>query len=298
MSKLLSPNDTIAIVSPSIVLSPRENINIDLALKYFEDIGLKVLLVPSALTGLSLTSSSDIDKSKDIMEMYKNPEVKALVAVHGGASSLRVLEHLDYDIIRKNPKPIIGFSDTTSIQLGIYSQTGNPYITGFLPEYDFRKGHIDSLVDYDFKNIINGQKFSTQSGETIHAGIAKGKLVGGNLSILSDLNGTPYYPNIKDAILLIEDECETPYKIGLMLTQLRYNPRFKDVKAIVFGQFSECEHSTSTHGDVDYIIEDFARQVNKPIIKNFAYGHFPRRHVMTMGVDYQLDAENCCLEQL
>lgn len=298
MSALLNPGDTIAIVSPSISLARREKIEVEKAANYFQNLGLKVLMTDTACSGLRLTADSDVAKARDIMEMYQNPQVKALVAAHGGASSLRILEHLDFDVIRNNPKPFIGFSDSSSIQMGIYSQTGLPYVSGFLCEYDFRSGEIDSLVSKDLQNVIKGQKFFAQEGLSLHPGLAEGNLVGGNLSILSDLNGTPYYPNIRNAILLIEDECEKPYKLALMLTQLRLNPLFKEVKGIIFGKFSECEDTNSTHGSLDDVIADFSRHVNLPMIRDFNYGHFPSRHVLTFGVPYRLDAGLCRLEQI
>lgn len=298
MSRLLNPGDTIAIVSPSVTLSKPNAVNVDAAKNYFESLGFKVVLMPTVYTGLSLTPDSDIEKARDIMAAYADSKIKALVAAHGGASSLRLHEHLDFELIRRNPKPIIGFSDTTSIQLAVYARTGLPYITGFLCEYDFRGGNIAAKVNTGLQNALNGIPFRTQSGETMHHGTAEGILIGGNLSIISDLSGSCYYPSLKDKILLIEDECEKPYKIGLMLTQLRYNPEFKHLKGIVFGRFSECDDNNSTHGTLDDIINDFGRQTSLPMIKNFDYGHFKSRHVMTCGIKYRLDADNCRLEQM
>lgn len=147
MTRLLNPGDTLAIVSPSVMLSPRESINLDAAIGYFESLGFKIKLMPTTLTGLRHTPDSDKEKARDIMAAFAAPEVKAMVAAHGGASSLRILPFLDFNVIRAHPKPLIGFSDTTSVQLGIYAQTKLPYVSGFLCEYDFRRGNIDPTVD-------------------------------------------------------------------------------------------------------------------------------------------------------
>ncbi|MBQ8631325.1 MAG: LD-carboxypeptidase, partial [Alphaproteobacteria bacterium] len=99
------------------------------------------------------------------------------------------------------------------------------------------------------------------------------------------------------SILLIEDECESSYKISLMLTQLKYNPRFKEVKGIVVGRFSDCaDHPTQ--GSMAEVIADFAAQVNVPMIMDFNFGHFRERYVLPAGVKYRLDADACRLEQL
>lgn len=208
MTRLLNPGDTLAIVSPSVMLSPRESINLDAAIGYFESLGFKIKLMPTTLTGLRHTPDSDKEKARDIMAAFAAPEVKAMVAAHGGASSLRILPFLDFNVIRAHPKPLIGFSDTTSVQLGIYAQTKLPYVSGFLCEYDFRRGNIDPTVDRDLRAVLGGEKFFSEEGSCLRGGNAEGTLVGGNLSTLSDLNGTPYYPDIRDSIILIEDEVE------------------------------------------------------------------------------------------
>ena len=286
----------IALISPSVMLSERE-LNSDLWMKYFMDLGLEVVITPTALSGKYLDTFQAKDKAKDIMDAYRDKSVDALIAVHGGASSLRVLEYLDFHEIKKNKKPIIGFSDTTSLQFAVYGMTGNSYVTGFFPEYEFRSGDIDSYVDSGFRKILDVDKFNVCSGECVNSGVAEGILIGGNMSTISDLSGTPYYPDLTDKILLLEDECEKSYKLKLMLTQLKYNPTFVGVKGIVFGKFSECEDHV-THGTVDSVVEDFAAQVNVPMIKNFNYGHFKSREVLTCGVRYRLDANNCHLEQI
>ncbi len=285
----------IGLISPSIMLSDRD-LQFEKWMPYLESCGLKVVMSPSALKGVKQYLNSAQEKARDIMTMYQNPEVDALICVNGGAGALRVLEYLDYDVIAQNPKPIIGFSDNTSLQLAVYAQTGNPFVTGFLPEYEFRYGKISSLVDEGFRRMINGERFDAVSGETVNGGVAEGVLLGECLSTISDLNGTPYYPDIADSILLIEDEDEKSYKLGLMLTQLRLNPRFRTVRGIVLGRFSECEDHP-THGTVAEVLADFCAQVNVPLIKDFNFGHFRERFVLPAGVRYRLDADNCTLTQ-
>ena len=286
----------IALVSPSVMLSERE-LTPDLWLKYFTDLGLEVVVMPTALEGKYLSTFQARDKAKDIMDAYRDDSIDALVAVHGGASALRVLEYLDFEEIKKYNKPLIGFSDTTSLQFGIYAKTGNSYVTGFFPEYEFRDGVIDKLVEKGLKKIISAERFEVKSGECVHEGVAEGILVGGNMSSISDLSGTPYYPDLTDKILLLEDECEKSYKLKLMLTQLKYNPSFSKVKGIIFGKFSECDDHI-THGSVDSVVDDFAAQVNVPMIRNFNYGHYKSREVLTCGIKYRLDAKSCHLEQI
>ncbi len=286
----------VALVSPSVMLSKRE-LDAEMWVDYLQGLGLEVVVMPTALTGDKLVTFQAKDKARDIMAAYENKAIDALVAVHGGASALRVLEYLDFEAIKENGKPVIGFSDTTSLQFGIFGKTGNRYVTGFSLEYDLRSGKVAAKVEEGLRRVLNGDKFNAISGETVHGGVTEGILIGGNMSTISDLSGTPYYPDLTDKILLLEDECEVSYKLKLMLTQLKYNPTFSRVKGIVFGKFSECDNHV-THGDMVSVVEDFAAQVAVPMIKDFDYGHFKSRHVLTCGVKYKLDADKCGLEQI
>lgn len=295
---LLKSGDTVGIISPSIVLSDRDSINLDAATAYLRSLGLNPVLAPTALTGLCLTPDSDAQKARDIMDMYRNPEIKALFTAHGGASSLRLLPLLDYETIRCNPKPIFGFSDSTTIQLAVYARTGVPFVTGISLEYEFRGHDIHPTVDSSFKNIINGKPFRAVSGNTMRSGSCEGTLIGECLSCIAQLFGTPYMPDLSGKILLIEDECERPYKLDQMLTQLRFQPGFDKLCGVVFGRFSECEARAHTHGEVSDVINGFVRQTSIPVISDFEFGHFPNRQVLLCGVPYRLNADSCTLEQL
>ncbi len=287
---------TVGIISPSIMLSER-SLNADKWQPYLESCGLDVVWSESATKGTCRYDGMLQEKAKDIMTMYANPKIDALICAHGGAGALQVLEYLDFDVIAKNPKPIFGFSDNTSLQLAVYAKTKQPSVTGFFMEYLFKSGQLDTVMDADFRHIINGKKMSCQSGDTVNGGVAEGVLLGECLSPISDLNGTSYYPDISDAILLIEDVEEPSYKLGLMLTQLRYNPNFHKVKGIVFGKFADCSDH-KTQGTVEEIIADFCSKVNVPIVKNFDFGHFVNHRVLPMGVRYRFNADKCSLEQL
>ena len=288
----------VGIISPSTGLRPCEDIDISAGIAYLERLGLKVKTAPSVCRGMRRYDGNVQEKAADIMAMYLDDEVDLLLAAHGGAGALHVLEYLDYAVIKKHPKPIVGFSDTTSLQLAVYAKTGAPFVTGFLPEYDFRGGmDIHSLVDTGVKDFLAGRKFAAQSGQTLRGGAAEGVLLGECLSTISDLSGSPYYPDLADKILLLEDECESAYKISLMLTQLRYHPQFEKVRGIVFGRFSDCaDHPTQ--GSLSEVIADFVSRVRVPVLGDFDFGHFRERFVLPCGVCYRLDADNRRLEQI
>lgn len=298
MNDYLGKNLTVGVISPSISLSGAAAVEFEAGLDFLHRLGFKTVVAPSVWEGMRLTPVSDSHKIRDIMAMYRDPEIKLLFCPHGGASSQRLLPGLDYELIAANPKPIIGFSDTTALQMGIYAKTGNPYVSGFLLIYDFKTGKIDPLVERSLKTVLGGAPVVAQGGETVYGGKAEGVLIGDCLSEISYLTGTPFSPDLSGKILLIEDECEKPYKIDFMLTQLRQRPDFKALKGLVLGSFTECESAINSHGTIDDVLDLFCRDLKLPLIRNFPFGHIPSRYVLPMGCPFRIDADNCRLEQI
>ena len=234
----------------------------------------------------------------DLHRFFADPEIKAIFCTSGGTGSQYMLPLIDYELIRKNPKPIFGFSDNTALQLGIYAQTKVASCTGFSLKYDFKTGKIDSLVEQTLRQIFNNQKLDLHYGQTVHKGQSEGILLGGCLSLLRNLCGTPFYPDLSNTILLLEDVGEKTYKIDIMLQQLTQCPNFDKVKGIVFGEFADSEIVDPEDGSIDDIIEEFCKNLNIPVIKNFPYGHTPSRTILPIGVPVRLDADNCQLTYL
>lgn len=292
----LKPGDKVGIVTPSSFLPSKEAFQ--LGIDYLESLGFEVVLGKHVFDQFRYMGGTDQDRAEDLNNFYRDPSIKAIFSSKGGSGSQRILPYLDYEVIKNNPKPLFGFSDVTAVQLGIYAKTQAPVVTGFTLMYDFKSGHIDGLVDSTLKTILNGEKVIVQSGKTIIGGVAEGKLIGGCLSLIRNLCGTDYYPDLTDAILLIEDVAEKTYKIDLMLQQLQQNPNFSKIKGIVFGEFADTMVSDPEDGTIDETIAEFCKDLSIPVIKDFPYGHVPSRAVLPIGEKVRLDANNCRLEYL
>lgn len=290
----LNPGDKVGIISPSSFLRNREDI--ELGLDYLRSLGFEVIIGDHVYDQDRYMAGTVQNRIADIHKFYADPQIKAIFSTAGGTGSQYLLPQLDYELIKSNPKPLFGFSDVTALQLGIYAQTGSITGTGFTLRYDFKSGHIDGLVEASLKSILNGEKQVVQGGQTVNSGQAEGVLIGGCMSLLRNLCGTPYYPNLTDAILLLEDVGEKTYKIDIMLQQLSVNAGFDKIKGIIFGQFAAMEQVDIEDGSVDEIIENFAKNYNIPIIKNFPYGHVPSRYVLPIGAKVKFDADTCRLE--
>lgn len=291
---LLKQKDTIGLIAPSVGL---QNKDLSPAIAYLKKLGLKIKLAPNLNSEYRYMAGTDQERADSINQMFKDPKIKALFCIRGGAGSTRILDKLDYKLIKENPKPIIGLSDSTALQNALFTETGNPAITGFLPLYDFNNKDIDPLVNSSLKDALFADTHTINSGSCHIAGTAKGSLIGGCLSVLCYLCGTPYFPDLKGKILLLEDIGEKTYKIDLMLNQLKQQKNFNKLKGIIFGNFTDCPIAAPEDGSVKDCINDFISGLNIPIITDFAYGHIPSRHILPLGLPVKLTStsEKCTL---
>lgn len=292
----LNPGDKVGIISPSSFLLNRKTIAP--GLDYLRSLKLEPVLGDHVFDTYHYMASTPADRTADLHRFYADTEIKAIFCTAGGSGSQYMLPLIDYELVRRNPKPLFGFSDNTALQLGLYAQTKAITCTGFTLKYDFKNGQIDRLVDQTLRTVISGGKLNLQGGQTVIGGQTEGILLGGCLSLLRNLCGTPFYPDLTNAILLLEDVGEKTYKIDLMLQQLTQCPGFDQVKGIVFGEFADSEIADTADGSVDDIIIEFCHRRKIPVIKDFPYGHIPSRAVMPIGVPVRLQADDCRLTWL
>lgn len=290
----LKPGDKVGLITPSSFLPSPECIKQGIA--YLQSLGLEVIKGRYIYEKYRYMGGTPEQRAEDIMNFFKIPEIKAVFSTAGGSGSQKILPLLDYEIIKANPKPVLGFSDVTALQLGIYAQTRIPSYTGFTLKYDFKTGNIDPLVKNSLETLLKDEHLIAKGGKTVRGGTTEGILIGGCLSMFRNLCGTAFYPDVTNAILLIEDVCEKTYKVDLMLQQLQQSPNFNKIKGIVFGQFADNIIVAPEDGTIDDTIFDFCKNLNIPVIKDFPYGHVPSRYVLPIGGKCLLDADNCRLE--
>lgn len=285
----------VGIIAPSCALDSPENIRE--GLRWLESSGYRIVLGQYVFEKDNHLAGTPEQRAEDIMRFFADPEIKAIIAVCGGYGAQEILPLLKYDVIAKNPKPIIGFSDTTALQTAIFAQTGNISYAGILLKYDFKDNtRIHPYTADSFLELMNGKFKEISGGVRVNGGTAQGKLIGTNLCVLELLAGTPYFPSLKDSILLLEDVDEKSYRIERMLTQLSQHPTFSGVRGIIFGQFNDIYLNHPADKDVNQIIDDFARKHQIPTIKNFPFGHVRARKSVPLGATVILDADNCSLK--
>ncbi|KTD53044.1 S66 peptidase family protein [Legionella quateirensis] len=284
--RIINPNplqngDVIGIVSPS---SPLKSKSIDKGINYLRDMGFKIKFGAHFKEENRFLAGSDENRAKDIMDFFKDPEVKAIIVSRGGQGSQRILPLLDYHIIANNPKILVGFSDTTALQLGIFTKTGLISYTGYTLTIPY-----NPLLQKTLLSCLFNEPYSVQGGDMVHTGVTTGELVGGNLSLVTSLIGTPYQPDFKNKILLLEDVSTEPFNVDRMISHLDLAGIFAQVSGIVFGQFENCISKDDIEGTIDEVINDWASHFKVPCIKNFPYSHGVNNCVLPVGGFVTLD---------
>lgn len=285
---MIKKGDKIALIAPSGWFS-KDDLNP--SLRWFENQGLKPVIMPHAYDLDLYAAGTPQNRASDINEAFFNQDIKALFCIRGGAGSLKTLDYLDYDMIKKNPKPIFGLSDSTALQNAVLTKTGNISYTGFLPIYDFKENTLDQTIEQCMLDVFQNKPVLYQQFEPLRRGCAEGVLVGGCLSVFISLCGSQYFPSLKNKIILIEDVGEKTYRLDLMLEQLKMQKDFKDVQGFIFGKFNKCEIADIGDGTVDEIIKRFVSEVDKPAVYNFPYGHIKTRVLMPIGQKIKIETD-------
>lgn len=297
----LKSGSVVGIISPAGATFVREEL--DIVLDAVRGLGLVPRLAPHLLDRYGYLAGKDQDRAADINQFFADSEVAALLPIRGGWGCSRILPYLDYEGIRKNPKILVGFSDLTALILAINAKTnlitfhGPNGLTSWRTlqtEYFRRVLFTDETVT--FQNLKDGDDTSRLMQvkyriKTINPGLAKGKLIGGNLSVLSAIVGSPYLPNMKGAILFLEDVGENIYRIDRMMTQLKIAGIFDQLAGFIFGQCSGCSP------DADYgsltleeVVWDHIQPLGIPAWSGAMIGHVEPILTLPIGLDVEINA--------
>ena len=305
--KRLSPGDSVAIIAPASGVSPE---TWDRAIKNIESLGFKPVVGKYARGRLTFLSGTDKERLHDLHWAFGDPKIKAVWCVRGGGGAPRLLPDIDYALIKKNPKILIGFSDITALHVAIHQNCGLVTFHGPVAssEYsDYTKTHVMNVLTgtaspykisvSEFNKTKESPFFRTQ---TLNKGKARGRLIGGNLSLLAAVAGTKYaLGDIKDKILFIEEVNEPPYRIDRMLTQLRQSTDLGSVAGIALGVFEDTSVSAGRSSDaIMDVIRDRLGDLHVPLVYGLSFGHIRDNLTLPYGIEVELDADNAVLTYL
>ena len=290
----LRPGDRVGLVSPATAAF--DEMWVDVAMDGLRALGLEPVLSPNFFARRGYFAGADEVRAADIMGFVEDPEVKGIWA-RGGWGSARVLPHLDFDAIARNPKVIVGYSDATALLSGIQRRTGLVVFHGPFPVSEFTRAHQRGLlIDGDAPTLSNPQHDGDgiqreDRIRTIRAGVATGRLVGGNLTVLTSIVGTPYVPEFDGGVLFVEDVDEAVYRIDRMLTQLALSGSLERIAGFVFGRCTECPPGNG-YGSLtlEDVIRDHIEPLGVPAFRGSMIGHIDDQFTLPLGEDVEVDA--------
>jgi len=295
----LSEGDTVGMVLPASATFERDRI--DLGREQLEAIGLKVVLGKHVYDRHGYLAGTDEDRAADINRMFADDSIDGIFAYTGGWGSPRLLPLLDYDMIRRNPKVFIGFSDITALLVAIHQRTGLVTFHGPVAASTFENYSIDNmrrvLMNAEPAGLLaSPAKRSEILVERVNritklaGGKASARLTGGNLTLVAATMGTPYEIDTDGKILFLEDTGEELYRIDRMLTQLHLGGKLKNLAGFAFGRCTDCTFKGPTFSLEDLLLERFAK-LGVPALSGLSFGHIEQKLTLPLGVRATLDAD-------
>jgi muramoyltetrapeptide carboxypeptidase len=292
----LKKGDVIGIVSPAS--SPDDFTRIEQGVKYLESLGYRVKLGKHIFKRYGYLSSTDDERADDLNEMFADEKVKAIICVRGGYGTPRLLDKVDYNLIKKKPKIFVGYSDITALQLAIFKKTGLVTFSGPMLAVDIYSNFDGFAEDFFWRILTSREKkieIKNPNGvelNTLKSGKATGTLLGGNLSLIASIMGTKYQPSFNDSVLVIEDIGEEPYRIDRYLSQLKNSGVLYKINACILGQFTDCAPKEPEKSlTLEQIFNDYLGNLKIPVISNLSYGHIPQKLTLPLGARVRVDAK-------
>lgn len=296
----LRRGDTVGLIKPAGFLA--DEFDLQVAMESVTAMGLVPKPARHLLARHGYLAGMDEQRAADVNAMYADEKVRAVIAVRGGWGSARILPFLNFDLIRANPKLLIGFSDITALHLAFAARAGFPTIHGPNAGSAWGKLSWDSFKDvaFDAETPLYRNPVATEDRlvqrdwrtQTIRPGKAAGRLLGGNLTVLSALVGTPYLPRFDGAILFLEDIDEAEYRVDRMLTQLSLAGVLRRVAGVVFGQCTNCQATGPSYGGftVSQVLRQHLQPLGVPVFEGALFGHVDDQFSLPVGARAEIDA--------
>lgn len=292
----LQPGDAIGVVAPA---GPVEKEPLEKGMKVLRRMGFEPVPGRHLAARQRYLAGKDEDRAQDLIDMFADPQIKAIVCARGGYGVNRILGRIQPKLVRENPKIVVGASDITLLLLYLNQKCNlvtfhGPMVAGNFGCFPMRRSRKQ------FQSLLagnpDGRKLFAPKARVLIPGSAKGPLTGGCLTLLCRSLRTAYEVQTRGKILLIEDVNEPAYRIDGMLWQLQQAGKFQGVKAIVLGEMVHCDPRSKKHGTLEDIYRDALEDLRIPIVTHFPIGHGREMWTLPIGVEALLDAEAKTLE--
>ena len=293
----LKKGDLIGIICPaSPVADPSR---IERGVRYLEGLGYRTTVGRNASRRLGYLAGTDVERAEDIHAMFTDRNVRGVFCARGGYGTPRLLSLIDYRLIARNPKILVGYSDITALALAIWRKCRLVTYHGPMLAVDLADGVNPFAEESLWRVLTSPARRATLAladdspPRVMHHGSATGRLLGGNLSLLVSLLGTPYMPDLRRGILFLEEIGEDPYRVDRMLTHLRNAGVFSRSSGVAIGHFTDCvpRDAATPSLSLEAIMAGTAEYVGKPFLTGFPIGHENRMVTVPVGIRARLDAD-------
>ncbi|MEN8137164.1 MAG: LD-carboxypeptidase [Bacteroidota bacterium] len=306
--KALKKGDTIGLITPGSYISDE---GLETAIDNVKSLGFKVKLSKNIRKERGYTAGSKEERVDDLHEMFADPEIKGIWAARGGYGCSGLLPLIDFDLIRKNPKVFIGYSDITVLHLAIFKKTGLVTFHGPVASStftDYTRKYVEKMITsteippkvYPCKeNDTEALENEFFKPKVFKSGKAKGRLVGGNLSLIAALVGTEWEMELSDKLIFIEDIGEAPYRIDRMLIQVDQNKDLNDAKGLIFGVFDDAEKPEDELSlSLEQMFDDNTKDLEIPCAYGFSFGHIDNQFTLPLGIMARMNSDKRTIEFL
>ncbi|TFH27926.1 MAG: LD-carboxypeptidase, partial [Bacteroidia bacterium] len=264
-------------------------------------LGFRTAYNDTVLSEYGYFAGPDQERAEELMEMFAREDVDAIWCVRGGYGSIRILDLLDYEVIRHNPKVLIGYSDITAILTAIYQKSGLVTYHGPVGTSDFNgfsRKSIRKVLMYPGETYKFPYKREKETGEnpefdryTISGGEAEGELIGGNVSVLDSIIGTRFEPDFENKLVYLEDVGEKTYRVDKMIFHLLSGTNLKQAAGIVMGIFSDCNVNEAPSLSLRTALDDLLKPLGIPVSYGLSFGHIKRMVTIPTGIRAIMDAD-------
>ena len=296
--KALRKGDVIGVIAPAGIVDPSE---LSEGIQNLEALGFRVLAGRHVHKHHRYMAGTDDERVQDLHDMFSNPEVAAILCARGGYGSMRLLPLLDRSLLSARPKIVIGSSDITALLIYIVDQLGCVSFHGPMVAPNFGRQRSDLTTQGFLRSVCRSEPkapLDYQGMQTLQVGTVEGKLVGGNLSMVCALLGTPYEPDTRDSVLFLEDINEPPYRVDRMLSQLKLAGKLEGVRGVVFGKMVNCDPRADEKYTLEDVFLDGLGPFKGPIVYGLPAGHGGEQVTVPLGVQARLDGERGVLTVL
>jgi len=294
--KPLRRGDVIGIAAPAS--PPASEDDLAKGIRYLEQLGYRIELGPHIYHRRGYLAGTDDERTSDLHQLFANRKVNAIFTVRGGYGAMRVLPNLDFNLIRRNPKILLGYSDITVLHLALFARCGLVTFSGPMVSVEMAEGLTGAAEERLWDTLRSTRppeeiKIKQRELTAYAKGSATGRVLGGNLTMISALVGSRYLPGDESHLLLMEEIDEKPYRIDRILLQMKRTKFLRTARGIILGKFIGCEPAAGKPSlSLEQIFQDIFYPYDIPVMGHLQYGHVKNPLTIPIGVKARMSTKD------